>query len=228
MNTRTLFAMAHSVSWKAAGTLGLLAVLFLPSACLSQSAQPKELPDSPKPHDLQKHSDYRPITGGERVKWVLVSTFGPSSLMNGGVSAAWDTAFNSPEEYGPHWDGFAKRYGMRFTAVASSHAMEAGLGAMWGEDPRYIREPERSFGARVRHVIAMTFTAAHRDAQLRPAYARFLAVPGSNFLSNTWRVSSDATSPRALRRTATGFLDRMATNAFHEFWPDVRRAVFHR
>lgn len=228
MKTRTMVGTTQPASWNLAGIIILCTALLLPSSCLGQSPQPRDLPDAPKPHHLQGASDYHPITGEERVKWVLVSTFGPSSLMNGGVSAAWDTAFNSPEEYGPHWDGFAKRYGMRFTGVASSSVMEAGLGAMWGEDPRYLREPERSFGARVRHVIAMTFTAAHPDGRLRPAYARFLAVPGSNFLSNTWRVSSDATNERALRRTATGFLGHMASNAFTEFWPDVRRAIFHK
>lgn len=76
--------------------------------------------------------------------------------------------------------------------------------------------------------LAMTFVARNRDGGLMPAYARFIAVPGSNFLSNTWREPSEATPSRAVFRTGLGFLGRMASNAFEEFWPDVRDRFFSR
>lgn len=56
-----------------------------------------------------------------------------------------------------------------------------------------------------------------------PAYARYVAIPGSNFLSNTWRAYSEATVGRAFVRTGFGFLGRAGSNTFHEFWPDVRQ-----
>src|SRR5205823_8831707 len=77
------------------------------------------------------------ISVGDRMKWVAASTVGPATLAGGAVSAGWGTLLNSPSEYGTHWGGFGKRYGMRLTGVASSNLMEAGLGAAWNEDPRY-------------------------------------------------------------------------------------------
>ena len=65
-------------------------------------------------------------------------------------------------------------------------------------------------------------------ATLTPAYARFIAIPGSNFLSNTWRVSGDDTAGSACIRTGLGFAGRFGSNAFDEFWPDVKQKVFHR
>jgi hypothetical protein len=170
---------------------------------------------------------YGPITGKERLRWFVRSTVGPESLGGGLFTAAIGTARDKPVEYGPHWDGFGSRYGMRLTGVATGNAMEAGLGALWGEDPRYFRSESQSFKGRIGHVVLMTFAARRGDGQLAPAYARFVATPGNNFLSNTWRADSEATARAAALRTMWGFVGRMGGNAFKEFWPSVGKHIFH-
>jgi len=62
----------------------------------------------------------------------------------------------------------------------------------------------------------MTYMAKNRDGELRPAYARFVAIPSSNFISNAWRTGDDASVDRALSRTAYGFLGRLTGNAFKD------------
>src|ERR1043166_8687340 len=152
----------------------------------------------------------------------------PESCLVGTWTAGIGTARNKPEEYGPHWDGFAKRYGMRFSGIAASNTIEAGLGALWGEDPRYVRNPLLPFRKRIGNVFLLSFAARNREGKLMPAYARYVAIPGNNFLSNTWRVSSEATTNQALARTGYGVLSEVAGNAWAEFWPDVKRIVFRR
>ena len=98
-------------------------------------------------------TNYSRITGTERLQWFAVSTVGPQSLAAGVVSSAWGTAFNNPPEYRPTWEGFGKRYGMRLTGVSSGNAIEAGLGAAWGEDPRYFRAERQPIGGRLRHMV---------------------------------------------------------------------------
>ena len=78
-------------------------------------------------------TSYQPITGAGRLRWFTKSTIGPEGLAAGMFSAGFGTALNRPREYGPHWEGFSKRYGMRLTGVATGNAMEAGLGALWGK-----------------------------------------------------------------------------------------------
>lgn len=175
--------------------------------------------------NMQPQSSLRPISGEDRVKWFAESTVGPPSLLGGAISAGWGTLFNAPREYGPHWEGFGKRYGMRLTGVSTGNAMEAGLGALWGEDPRYPRAAGQPFKSRVVNIIRMTFLAPNRNGELRPAYARYAAISGNNFLSNAWRADSEATNGRASLRTLFGFLGRMSSNAFAEFWPDVRQRI---
>ena len=74
----------------------------------------------------------------------------------------------------------------------------------------------------------MTVMATRRDGQLRPAYARFIAYPSSNFLSNTWRADSASDSSHALARTGYGFLGKIATNTLKEFWPDAKKHIFKK
>src|SRR5205814_7464677 len=105
---------------------------------------------------------------------------GPASLAGGTVSAGFGTLINLPSEYKTHWSGFGQRYGMRLTGTATSNVMEGGMGAIWREDPRYSRAPGEPFRTRIGHIAKMTLL----DNNSRPAYARYIATTGNNFLSN--------------------------------------------
>jgi hypothetical protein len=173
--------------------------------------------------------NYQPANAGERLKWFAISTAGPLSLLAAGpISAGFGTAINRPKQYGPHWEGFGERYGMRLTGVSTGNAIEASLGTLWGEDPRYFQSPRRGLGTRVKYVIKTTFVAPRRDGTLHPAYARYIGNVGNNFLSNTWRVQSENGAGNALVRCVFGVVGRMSGNAFAEFWPDVRKRVWKK
>ena len=114
------------------------------------------------------------------------------------------------------------------TGIVTGNAIEATVGSAFGEDPRYFRVPDRPFKARIRNVVRLTFAARKSDGRYGLAYARYLAIGGSNFLSDSWRPQSEANAHDALLRTAEGFAGRMAVNVFEEFWPDFKRRVFER
>jgi hypothetical protein len=114
---------------------------------------------------------------------------------------------------------------MRLTGVSTGNAIEASLGAAWGEDPRYFHTIHAPFKERVKNIIDLTFRAYYPDGERHPAYARYVATAGNNFLSNTWREPSEADWQHALLRTAEGFGGRALSNAFSEFFPEVWRKV---
>jgi hypothetical protein len=173
-------------------------------------------------------SSYKPVTGTQRVAWLVESTLGTESLGAGLFTAAIGTARDHPVEYGSHWGGYADRYGMRFSGIATSNAMETSVGALWGEDPRYVRDAGKPVYSRIKNVVAMTFVADRRDGHRAPAYARYMAISGSNFLSNTWRADSEATNRGAALRTVWGVVGRMGSNAVAEFWPDIKTRLHSR
>ncbi len=171
---------------------------------------------------------YEPITGEQRFTWFVRGTIGPTDLVGGLFIAGFGTATDMPKEYHGTWAGYGKRYGMRLTGISTGNAMEAGLGSLWGEDPRYFRVGDGGFGARLRNVIGKTFVAPRRDGHYAPAYARYMAIAGNNFLSNTWRADSEANTSHALTRSLYGVLGRMGGNACDEFCPDLRQLIFRR
>ena len=175
-------------------------------------------PDSP---------GYTAMTATDRLEWFTKSTMGPQSTAAGVFSAAIGTAMNAPEEYGSQWKGYGSRYAMRLSGISTSNAMEAGLGTLWGEDPRYYKTRGLTVKQRIGNVMKTTFTAPRPDGHYAPAYARFIAIPGSNFLANTWRPDSEADVQHAAIRTLYGFLGHMGSNAFQEFWPDAQKLIFH-
>ena len=171
---------------------------------------------------------YHPITSRQRLRWFLTNTIGPPHLVGGLFTSAFGTAVDRPKEYGPGWAGFGNRYGIRLTGIVTGNAIEASAGALWGEDPRYFRVPGEPFKRRIFNAVQLTFVARRRNGHFAPAYARYMAISGNNFLSNTWRVDREANAHDAVTRTVDGFAGRLASNLFDEFWPDIRNLAFHR
>jgi len=172
-------------------------------------------------------SDYQPVTPQQRLVWFTRATAGPKSLLGGVFSAGFGTATNSPHEYGPHWEGFAKRYGMRLTGVSTGNAIEASLGAAWGEDPRYHHTVGLPVGARLRNIADLTFRAYRSDGERHPAYARYVAIFANNFASNSWRAHSEADWQHAMVRSGEGFGARFISDSFNEFFPEIWRRLHH-
>lgn len=117
---------------------------------------------------------------------------------------------------------------MGMIGSAAGNAIETGVGLGLREDPRYFRVPQQAFKTRVGNVGRFTFFARNESGRSEPAYARYIGIVGSNFLSNAWRVHSEANVKDAVLRSSEGFAGRMAANAFKEFWPDVKRHVFRK
>jgi hypothetical protein len=172
-------------------------------------------------------SDYRTISPDGRLRWFTRATIGPQSLVGGLFSAAIGTAADFPHEYGTHWGGFGDRYGMRLTGISTSNAIEASTGAIWGEDPRYFQTVNQPFPARLRNALDLTFRAYREDGERHPAYARYLAIFGNNFLSNEWRVPSESNWQHAMVRSGEGFGARFISDTFTEFAPSIWRKLRH-
>jgi hypothetical protein len=164
-------------------------------------------------------SSYSPITSAERLRWLVHENFGAAGVLEDVVVAAEDTRENSPREYGTHWSGEGKRFGIITANYGVNTAMEAGLGSLWGEDPRYTRTAGMPFASRLGHVVRMTFLAHDQAGNTIPAYARLLAIPGGSFAANSWMPDSQATVREAVFRTGLGFVGRMGENAWKEFRP---------
>jgi hypothetical protein len=210
----------------------IFAALFFSMCSLPAAGQSLADGDSPAqaaPPAPLSAAAYVPIDGAGRVEWIVDGTVGARSLFVVGVlAAAWQTGFNTPSEWHQTWAGTGKRYAEREADVAISNSLEAGLGALWNEDPRYIPSGRRGIWPRARYAIKTAFVAQRRDGHLAPAWGRYAGNVFNNVIENAWLPPSITTGRQTVLRSALGFAGRLGGNAWEEFWPDVRKRLKRR
>ena len=209
-----------------AAFLGLLTALFVsaPRAAFCQPASDADAAAQSSAASPVTADAYVPISGAQRTDWIVDGTVGRKSLfVVGPLATVWQTSFNSPEEWGRGVAGIAKRYAQREADVAISNTIEAGLGALWGEDPRYIPSGRKGVWPRARYAMKTVFLAQRRDGSLQPAWGRYAGNVVNNLIENTWLPPSVTTPGQTAWRSGLGMLGRLGGNAWEEFWPDVVR-----
>ena len=179
-----------------------------------------------KPQGLD--APYHPIEPRQTLRWFITSSIEPPHLAGVIFVSACGTAVDRPKEYGPPWGGFAARFGSGMAGSVTGNAIEASAGLMLREDPRYFRVPGQAYKARVGNVVRLTFVARGNDGSLGPAYARYMAIVGSNFVSNTWRVHSQANPQSALLRASEVLPDAWLPTRSGSFGPNVKKHIFHK
>lgn len=169
-----------------------------------------------------------PMTAKDRVDWIVDGTIGLKSLaVVGPIGTAWQTAWNTPEEWGRTWSGAGKRYLQREADVAISNTIEAGLGAIWGERADYIPSHKHGIKPRLGYALKTVFLAYRPDGHLAPAWGRYAGNTVNNLIENTWLPPSATTWQQTTWRSASGFATRALGNVWEEFWPDAKRRLFH-
>src|SRR5262245_18290232 len=169
-----------------------------------------------------------PINGIERINWIVEGMLGPRSLAVGVISSTWQTSGRIPDEWSRSAYGFRERYLEREADVAISNTIEAGLGASWREDPRYIRAPRVSIRSRAAYAVKTVVLAPCVDGQLKPAWGRFAGNVFNNVIENAWLTPSMTTPGDTALRSTNGMLGRLAGNLWDEFWPDIRTRLAQR
>jgi len=196
--------------------VGLLWLTASPVAAQSRNPEP----------DVEKAPG--PITSVERINWIVEGMLGPRSLGVGVLAATWQTALRIPDEWSRSAFGFRERYLQREADVAISNTIEAGLGAWWGEDPRYVRAPHGTAGSRAAHALKTVVLAPGPDGRFKPAWGRFAGNVVNNVIENAWLPPSMRTPGQTALRSANGLVGRLAGNLWDEFWPDIRSRLSHR
>jgi len=167
--------------------------------------------------------NYEPISGEQRAAWIACGTFGVSSLAIGAANASFPRWFNTLDEWKRAQAGFAERFGRRELNVAVSHGVEGGLGAIWGEEPRYVRLGDRSgLWRRVGYSLLIVVAAQRRNGGLAPAWGRYSGNVASKALESISLPSESSGFGETAKRTAEGYLMGNAVgNLLGEFGPDL-------
>jgi len=166
--------------------------------------------------------NYRPITASERTRYFGRTTFGPSALLvSGPMAAGWRTLYNRPEEWGPNWEGFGRRYGSGQLNWTISNGAEVSFGAIWKEDPRYFRLGQGSVRTRLSQSLKQTFLSRYGDGEYRFGAAKAIGITGAAFAQKLWVPPSIASNSDSALRIGGGYAARLFSNVIREFSPDL-------
>jgi hypothetical protein len=197
---------------------GVLALSLLPAVAAAQDTVPA----------IAAAPLYVPPTPADRVNWAVQGTLSLPVIGVTAVDSAWSTHVNWPEEWGRSAKGFGRRFADEAAYGAISNTIEAGAGALLGEDPRYRRVQERTTWRRFHHAVMAAVLAPRRDGRLAPAWARFGAIGSAIEIENTWLPPSARTPSSTVWRVADDLIWRAVSNVWDEFWPDVRQRAHLR
>lgn len=172
---------------------------------------------------------WQPLTPAQKFHTFLVHTYSPRTFVNAGIDATKDKIDADNREYERGAMGWGQHYGIELATSETDVFFERFLiPTVLKQDPRYFRNPQLPFFRRA--LYSMSRVLITRDDSGRSTFnaSKVLGGAASQALSDMY-VPGHAQGMAPIRDRVTFDLLRDAgLNLFHEFWPDMRRKIFHR
>lgn len=131
-------------------------------------------------------------TAGKRFKKYVNSMFGPWSIGRAVAAAGLSTWSNSPEEWGPHWDGFGKRFASNMGRSIMKNTMMYGMDEAMKLDSYYYRSEKRDWKSRVKNAMISPVTARKPDGKRVFGVPRVVSTYASSVIvAETWYPGRD-------------------------------------
>jgi len=167
-----------------------------------------------------------------REKFVLASQDSVtdySSYTWAGILAGQAMLLNSDPELGHGIAGYGRYYWRTFAdGVSGTFFTEAIVPAITHEDPRYYTLGKGGFFHRTGYAISRAFVGKTDSGRTAFNWSEVGGNALEAGLSNAYYPPEE----RGLSQTAVNFATQMESavlnHVFQEFWPDIRKNVFHR
>lgn len=128
----------------------------------------------------------------KRFKKYINSMFGPWSIGRAVASAGLSTWSNSPEEWGPHWDGFGKRFASNMGRSVMKNTMMYGMNEAFKLDSSYYRSTKRDWKSKVKNAMISPVIARKPDGTKVFGFPRVVSTYASSVIvAETWYPGRD-------------------------------------
>jgi hypothetical protein len=172
---------------------------------------------------------WRLLSAKEKFHVFVAHTYSPRTFANAGIDAIKDKVQSDDREYETGSMGFGQHYGIELATGETDVFFERFLvPTLLKQDPRYFRNPELPFFRRALYSMSRVLITRADNGRDTFNASRILGGAASQALSDLY-VPGERQGLDPIRERLTFDLLRDAgMNLFHEFWPDLRRKVFHR
>src|SRR6266850_2170100 len=170
-----------------------------------------------------------PLRTGQKFRLATAGGFDwgayPFNVILSGIAQAK----NDPKEWGQGWDAYGKRYGASFADNSIGTYMTTAIfPSLLHEDPRYYQLGNGRFAHRAYHAINRLFVVRTDSGHERFNFSESTGNAVAAAISNAYHVPEDRTASRNASTFAFLILYDGMNNELKEFWPDIRRKVFHK
>lgn len=113
--------------------------------------------------------------------------FGPMALGKRVVTAGYSTWRNSPEEWGPTWEGFGKRFASSTGKSIIKNTTQYGLEEAFKLDSKFYRSKKKDVGSRIGNALISPMTAKDKNGKLVFGFPRVVGTYTSSIVAaETW------------------------------------------
>jgi hypothetical protein len=178
---------------------------------------------------VETANELPPLTTGQKYRLATAGVFDYFAFPFNGVLAAIDQANNSPKSWGQGWGAYAKRYGASFADNSiGTYMTTAVFPSILHEDPRYYTMAKGPFSHRAYHAVQRLFVTRTDSGNTRFNYSEIVGNAAAAAFSNVYHAPEDRTAGRNAETFGMLIMWDGVSNELKEFWPDIRRKVFHK
>lgn len=118
-----------------------------------------------------------------RFKRYINGVAGPFALARSAATAGISTWRNSPEEWGPHWEGFGRRFASNVGKNAIKGTVIYGLDEALKVDSHFYRSEKRDVGSRIKNALISPVTARKANGKRVFGFPRVVGTYSSSIIA---------------------------------------------
>lgn len=158
---------------------------------VAKAVKDKNAPDDSNaktvPANKKQDPTYTRPDAKTRFNRYVHSIVGPTALAKRVVTSGISTARNSPEEWGPGWEGFGRRFASSTGKSAIKNTTIYALDEAFRLDSRFYRSQKRDFGSRLKNALISPVTARDENGKRVFGFPRIAGTYTSSIIAaETW------------------------------------------
>jgi hypothetical protein len=145
------------------------------------------------------------------------------------LSAGWAHLIDGHPKYGSDSAGFGEKLGAAAIRQSSQAVFSDGVfAAVLHEDPRFYRLGSGPVTRRMGYAASRMWRTRTDSGEPSMNYSLLAGYGAAAAMTMAYYPHVSSGGGRAAITYGYSLLGNVAGNQFHEFWPDVRRKLFHR
>jgi hypothetical protein len=200
--------------------------LISPIAILAQQPGSQPTPNPTAATTGPQSPQWKALSVQEKLKYDARHFVEADNIVFAGMGAALDQGRDKPGAWGEGWGAFGDRYASHLGYYAIQRSIMFPVQAIDHEDTRYFPSTRTSLKGRVADAFLHTIWRHDDSGGMMPAYSEFFGDYGAAALSRyLWWPKSYHNGTAVFIAGSDTILIDAGINLFHEFTPDIKRAL---